>query len=125
MINWYINVSTDSIFDAGTAQATFAIAQACREAGHDPVLIGTLWPDAPQGQYPSLSVDLLLSLSPRLDLLIDMEGRTGVRSASMVVALLRSDPSRVALEQAAYLSQEAPVDLTGVHQVWVWDTLVS
>jgi len=118
-------VGTNSVFDSGTAQAVFAVAQACKEAGHDPVLIGTLWPDAPKGLYPTLSVDLLLSLSPPLDLLIDMEGRTGVRQAALVVALLRKDPSRVALEQAAYLSQTPSVDLTGVHQVWVWDTLVS
>jgi hypothetical protein len=114
-------VGTDSVFDAGTAQATFAIAGACKQAGHEVVLIGTLWPNAPKGLYASLSAELLPSLSPQLDLLIDMEGRTGLSSAAMVVALLRSDPSRVALEQAAYLSQEPPVDLSHVHQVWVWD----
>uniref|UniRef100_A0A6C0K141 Alpha-(1,3)-fucosyltransferase FucT N-terminal domain-containing protein n=1 Tax=viral metagenome TaxID=1070528 RepID=A0A6C0K141_9ZZZZ len=118
-------VGTDSIFDAGTAQAVFAIADACKKAGHDVALIGTLWSDAPKGLYPSLSPELVRSLSPRLDLLIDVDGRTGLGAAARVVALLRTDPSRTALEQAAYLSPEPPVDLSHVHQVWVWDEMVA
>ena len=121
--------ATHSVFDSGHAQAVLAVAEVCKAAGHDVVLVqqGThpWWRDAKRPCIPAIPAELLTSLSPRLNLLIDVEGRGDVRGAERHVALLRKDPSLVALEEGAYLSDKEPLDLTGFDEVWVWDAFVS
>ena len=116
-------------FGSGRAQAILAIAEVCADAGHTVVLLQETemdWWEDVRSLEKAYTIQRLGTESD-LDLLLDIDGLVNpdLRKAKKVVVLFRSDPSFEYLEQAAYMSQTSPYSLQGVHEVWVWDLMVS
>jgi len=123
--------ATPSIFGSGRGQAVLAMASVCRAANHEVVLFQETdrgwWDDVP-GLASDYTIQRLTKTS-RCDLLIDVDGELSPDLRSMiterVIIFLRSDPTFEYLEKAVYMSQEPTYSLQGVHEVWVWDLMVS
>jgi alpha(1,3/1,4) fucosyltransferase len=118
-------------FGSGKAQAVIAIAEVCKAAGQEVVLLqqdGQVWWGDIVGLESGYTI-LPLTKERLCDVVLDIDGclNPDLRSAvgDTVIAFFRSDPSFEYLEKAAYMSQEIPYSLQGVHEVWVWDRMVG